>query len=91
MSDVKVIADRFEIEALRGEVTDAAMMRDYDRFESLFARDGAVRMSHINAEATSREEIRAGFERMQGLCGARRKFPGLQAEPRWQQNIVFHA
>jgi hypothetical protein len=30
MSDIKAIADRFEIEALRGEFTDAAMMRDYD-------------------------------------------------------------
>jgi hypothetical protein len=36
MSDVKAIADRFEIEALRGEFTDAAMMRDYDRLASLF-------------------------------------------------------
>jgi hypothetical protein len=43
MSDVKAIADRFEIEALRGEFTDAAMMRDYDRFASLFTRDGAWR------------------------------------------------
>ena len=31
MSDVKAIADRFEIEALRDEFTDAAMMHDYDR------------------------------------------------------------
>ncbi len=67
MSDVKAIADRFEIEALRGEFTDAVMMRDYDRLASLFTEDGAVRMPHINAEATSREEIRAGIERMQGL------------------------
>jgi hypothetical protein len=43
MSDVKAIADRFEIEALRGEFTDAAMMRDYDRLASLFTRDGAWR------------------------------------------------
>lgn len=43
MSDVKAIADRFEIEALRGEFTDAGMMRDYDRFASLFTRDGAWR------------------------------------------------
>jgi hypothetical protein len=43
MSDVKAIADRFEIEALRGEFTDAAMMRDYDRFASLVTRDGACR------------------------------------------------
>jgi hypothetical protein len=43
MSDVQAIADRFEIEALRGEFTDAAMMRDYDHFASLFTQDGAWR------------------------------------------------
>jgi hypothetical protein len=36
MSDMRAIADRFEIEALRAELTDAVMMRDYDRVESLF-------------------------------------------------------
>ena len=67
MTDLHAIADRVEIEALRGEFTDAVMMRDYDRLASLFTRDGAVRMPHIDAEATSREEIRAGIERLQGL------------------------
>jgi ketosteroid isomerase-like protein len=67
MSDPQDIADRVEIEALRGEFTDAVMMRDYDRLASLFTQDGAVRMPHIDAEATSREEIRAGLERMQDL------------------------
>ena len=67
MSDLDVIADRVEIEALRGEFTDAVMMRDYDRLASLFTPAGVVRMPHINAEATSREEIRAGIERMQKL------------------------
>src|SRR5215212_5861182 len=67
MIDRQAIADRFEIEALRGEFTDAVMMRDYDRLASLFTKDGAVRMPHINAEAVSREEIRAGIERLQGL------------------------
>jgi hypothetical protein len=43
MSDLQAIADRFEIEALRGEYTDAAMMRDYDRLASLFTQDGAAR------------------------------------------------
>src|SRR5215203_5071200 len=42
-TDVKAIADRFELEALRGEFTDAAMMHDYDRFASLFTRVGAWR------------------------------------------------
>jgi hypothetical protein len=41
------------------------MMRDYDRLASLFTRDGAVRIPDINAEAVSREEIRAGIERLQ--------------------------
>jgi len=58
MSDLQAIADRVQIEALRGEVTDAAMMRDYD---------GVVRIPHIGAEAVSREEIRAGSERLQAL------------------------
>lgn len=34
MSDLQAIADRVEIEALRGEFTDAAMMRDYNRLAS---------------------------------------------------------
>jgi ketosteroid isomerase-like protein len=67
MSDLKVIADRVEIEALRGEFTDASMMFDWDRFASLFTPDGAWRMPHINEEFTSREEIRAGVERLRGL------------------------
>jgi ketosteroid isomerase-like protein len=67
MSDLQALADRVEIEALRGEFTDAVMMRDYDRLASLFTEDGAVRMPHINAEASNRDEIRAGIERMQGL------------------------
>ena len=67
MSDLQAIADRVEIEALRGEFTDAVMMRDYDRLASLFTHDGAVRIPHINAQAVSREEIRAGIERLQGL------------------------
>jgi ketosteroid isomerase-like protein len=66
--DPQTIADRLEIEALRGEFTDALMMHDYDRLASLFMPDGAVRMPHIKAEAVSREEIRAAVERLQGLC-----------------------
>ena len=66
MSNLQAIADRVEIEALRGEYTDAVMMHDYDRLASLFTEDGAVRMPHIPAEATSREEIRAGIQRLQG-------------------------
>jgi ketosteroid isomerase-like protein len=67
MSDFQAIADRFEIEALRGEFTDALMMRDYDRFASLFTLDGVWRIPYINVEIVRRDEIRAGIERMQGL------------------------
>ncbi len=66
MSDLQAIADRVEIEALRGEFTDASLMRDWDRFASLFTEDGAWRMPHINEELVGREEIRAGIERLQG-------------------------
>ena len=67
VSDLQAIADRVEIEALRGEFTDAVMMHDYDRLASLFTPDGAVRIPHVNAEAAGREEIRAGIERLQAL------------------------
>jgi ketosteroid isomerase-like protein len=67
MSDFQAIADRFEIEALRGEFTDALMMRDYDRFASLFTRDGVWRIPYIDVELVGLEQIRAGIERMQGL------------------------
>ena len=65
MSDFQAIADRVEIEALRGEFTDAAMMRDRARLASLFTPDGALRMPNIPAELAGREEIRAGGERLQ--------------------------
>ncbi|HZD72208.1 MAG TPA: hypothetical protein VFA45_25815 [Actinomycetes bacterium] len=67
MSDLQAIADRVEIEALRGELADAGMMRDYDRGSSLFTPDAVVRIPHIGAELVGREEIRAGGERLQGL------------------------
>jgi hypothetical protein len=44
MSDLQAIADRFQIEVLRGEFTDASMMRDWDRCASLFTHDGAWRI-----------------------------------------------
>jgi ketosteroid isomerase-like protein len=65
MSDLQAIADRVEIEALRGEFTDAVMMRDRARLASLFTHDGALRMPHIPAEMVGREEIRTGGERLQ--------------------------
>jgi ketosteroid isomerase-like protein len=65
MSDFQAIADRVEIEALRGEFTDAVMMRDRARLASLFTPDGALRMPNIPAEMVGREEIRTGGERLQ--------------------------
>jgi ketosteroid isomerase-like protein len=64
MSDFQTIADRVEIEALRGEFTDAAMMRDYDRVASLFTKDGALRMPDVPVDLAGQEEIRAWGERV---------------------------
>jgi ketosteroid isomerase-like protein len=67
MSDFRAIADRVEIEALRGEFTDAGMMLDYDRFASLFTVDGAWRMPHIQQEFVGREQIRAAIEQLRAM------------------------
>ena len=67
MSDLQAIADRVEIEALRGEFTDAVMMHDYDRLASLFTQDGTVRLPHAYAGAVGREDMRAGGEQLQAL------------------------
>ena len=64
MRDYEALA-RVEIEALRGEYTDAVMMRDYDRVALLFTPDGALRMPNIPVELTGRDEIRSGRERLQ--------------------------
>jgi hypothetical protein len=69
MSDLKAIADRVEIEALRGEFTDAVMMRDYDRLSSLLSYDGVRRMPDIPA---ARPESRARASRMPHASRARR-------------------
>ena len=71
MSDLEAIADRVEIEALRGEFTDAAMMRDYDRLASLFTQDGALRMPNVPVELVGREQIRAWRERRSPLAVAK--------------------
>ena len=67
MRDLQAVADRVEIEALRGEFTDAAMMRDYDRVASLFTPDGVLRMPNIPVELAGREQIRAWGERVPDL------------------------
>ncbi|MFG2112213.1 LUD domain-containing protein [Streptomyces sp. NPDC048718] len=65
MNDFQRIADRVEIDALRAEFTDAAMMRDRARLAALFTPDGVLRMPNIPVEFTGREEIRTGGERLQ--------------------------
>src|SRR5262247_4685606 len=50
MSDLQATADRVEIEAMRGEFTDAMMMYDHDRLASLFTPYGAVRIPLGNIE-----------------------------------------
>lgn len=59
MTELQDIADRFEIEELRAEFTDAVMMNDHDRLASLFLDDGAVRIPDVGMEAVGREQIRA--------------------------------
>jgi hypothetical protein len=54
--DLQAIPGRVEIEALRGEFTDALMMRDHDRFASLFTDDN--RLSPI--PDASRSDIWSG-------------------------------
>jgi ketosteroid isomerase-like protein len=64
MRDLQAIADRVQIEALRGEFTDAVMMGDYDRLASLFTPDGALRMPNIPVDLAGQEQIRAWGERV---------------------------
>ncbi|WP_040796438.1 nuclear transport factor 2 family protein [Nocardia higoensis] len=67
MNNHVVIADRVEIGALCAEVTDAVMMRDFDRVASLFTHEAVMRWPHIDKEFVGRREIRAGIEWGQGL------------------------
>ncbi len=64
MSDFQAIADRVEIEALRGEFTDAVMMRDYDRVAVLFTPDGALRMPNVPVDLVGLDQIRAWGDRV---------------------------
>jgi ketosteroid isomerase-like protein len=66
MTGLQNIIDRFEIEALRGEFTDAATMRDWDRFAALFTSDGVWQIPDGNIKLVGRAEIRPAIERMQG-------------------------
>lgn len=57
MTDLQAIADRVEIEALRGEFTDAAMMRDRARLASLFTPRRRVADAQHPRRAGSRHPI----------------------------------
>jgi hypothetical protein len=66
MSDMQTIADRIEVEALRAELTDAVMMRDFDRLASLFVPRGR------NAVAAHRQGVRwPGADPRRSRVGAR--------------------
>jgi ketosteroid isomerase-like protein len=64
MTDFQAIADRVEIEALRGEYTDAVMMRDYGRVATLFTPDGALRMPNVPVDLEGHQAIRAWGDRV---------------------------
>lgn len=59
MNDFRAVADRVEIEALRGEYSDGVVMRDYEQIASLFTEDGALRMPDIPVNLEGRGQIRA--------------------------------
>lgn len=59
MKEWEGLRDRVEIEALRAEFTDAAMMNDHVRLASLFVREGSVRIPAAGVEAAGRDSIRA--------------------------------
>ncbi|HTJ36068.1 MAG TPA: nuclear transport factor 2 family protein [Dactylosporangium sp.] len=65
MTDMQALSDRVEIAALPGEFTDAASVRDYDRFVALFTEDGIWRIPGAGVDFHGRPEIRAGIERLQ--------------------------
>jgi hypothetical protein len=54
MSDFPAVADRVEIEALRGEFTDAAMMRDGDRQAM---HPGTIQLDGDTASGRMRSQI----------------------------------
>jgi SnoaL-like protein len=76
--ELAAVVDRIEIEALRGEFTDAAMMNDHERLGSLFVPDGAVRIPYAAIEAIGPAEIRAMGERREAsaACFVQNTQPG---------------
>ncbi|NUR90203.1 MAG: nuclear transport factor 2 family protein [Nonomuraea sp.] len=65
MDTMQLLADRVEIDALRGEFSDAAMTRDFDRLAELFTEDAVLRIPEAGIEVIGRAALRAGAERMQ--------------------------
>jgi ketosteroid isomerase-like protein len=68
VSEPRAVVDRVEIEALRGEFTDAVMMNDHDRLASLFTSDGVMRIPLGSIEAAGPEQIRALGQRRQAFA-----------------------
>ncbi|MGY6024633.1 nuclear transport factor 2 family protein [Streptomyces spinosirectus] len=59
MNESTGLGDRVEIEALRAEFTDAAMMNDHVRLAALFVPEGIVRIPDAGIEAAGRDNIEA--------------------------------
>jgi len=78
MHELGDLADRIEIEALRGEFTDAAMTNDHERLGSLFTPDGAVPIPDAPIEAVGPGQIRAMGERREAMaaCFVQNTHPG---------------
>jgi ketosteroid isomerase-like protein len=64
---LQAFMDRVEIEALRGEFTDAGMMQDCDRLAALFTPDGVLRIPDADVEFAGQEQLRAGIARLRGF------------------------
>ncbi|MEU6841838.1 nuclear transport factor 2 family protein [Streptomyces sp. NPDC046716] len=67
--ELRSLRDRIEIDALRAEFTDAAMMNDHVRLAALFVAEGVLRIPEAGIELVGRDSIRrlgqqreAGFE-----------------------------
>jgi hypothetical protein len=68
MRDLQLSLDRIEIEALRAEFTDAAMMNDRDRLAALFLPGGVIRIPGADIEVIGHEQIKKlATQREQGF------------------------
>lgn len=78
MRDIAEITDRLEIEELRVEFTDAAMMNDHERLGSLFTPHGVVRIPGAEIEAVGPSNISAlGRQRASyATCFVQNSHPG---------------